>query len=116
VTAREQAAVEEVERLSERLALVNGVVTDYINAAQTEMELSDSLAENVASLLLALTDAGVTLHVGRVGPFEDGPEEWAWWAEGIRGDDDVREAVADAIRGCQAALNAHAAQREGGAA
>jgi hypothetical protein len=40
-------------------------------------------------------------------------EEWYWWASGVQGDEHVREAVADGIRGCNAALDAYNEQREG---
>ena len=118
MTAREQADVQEVQRLTERLAAAVAEIarvrthrSHWASKAQTWAELADSLAENVQALLAGLTDAGVLVHGGRVGP--EGMEEWYWWASGVQGDEDVREAVADGIRGCNAALDAYNEQREG---
>ena len=118
MTAREQAAVQEVQRLTERLTAAEAEIARvrthrslWASKALEWAALADSLAENVQALLAGLTDAGVLVHGGRVGP-EDGMEEWYWWASGVQGDEDVREAVGYGIRGCNVALDAYNEQRE----
>lgn len=66
-------------------------------------DLAEALADNLAAVLICLTDCGVVLEGGKSGPNGDEDYWWVRWPAMVTGDESA--ALADAIRGARVVLD-----------